>query len=507
MACRLEHITVSDRVTLGCLCLLRPGEYGLITHLAEDLGTSRQFVYTLRTRARTALEAALAPGTPGRPAMDARLVIDDQQIARTILVLSQVAHASVRGIQEGLRDILHVERSLGAIEAVLQAAAARAATLALVPAGAVQAEADEVFAAGRPVLEVVDRASGAILALVPAPSRDETAWGCTLLDLAARGVTVGSITADGADGLRAGVAAAGLPAPWPDHWHTLRDLGRGAQWLEHEAYRRLEAADRSQRAAGAEAYRQQHQHRPRRGRPLQAASDPASVQAAIEAADAAVRRADGAASVLTMVREDLRPLDAATGQVRRPAAVRADLLAAAALLGELGGRAGEAATLLARRADGLVAAVTALDAALAGPRAVGGEAGVTFLSWAWQHRAALGLRAAAEAWPQEPTIARWVWAALAMTGRTSSMAENLNSVLAFHRATHRGLPAPVLAVLSVYRNHRVFPRGARAGHSPLDLLDQPSPHWLDALGYGDGPANTSPAFPEQPAQTVNTLAA
>lgn len=507
MACHLEHITVSDRVTLGCLCLLRAGEYGLITHLAEDLGTSRQFVYTLRTRARTALEAALAPGTPGRPAVDARLVVDDQQIARTILVLSQVAHASVRGIQESLRDILHVERSLGAIEAVLLEAAARAATLALVPTRPVQAEADEVFAAGRPVLEVVDRASGAILALVPAPSRDETAWGCTLLDLTARGVTVGSVTADGADGLRLGVAAAGVPAPWPDHWHTLRDLGRVTQWLEHEAYRRLEAADRSRRAAADAAYRQQHQHGPRRGRPLKAATDPASVQAAREAAEVAVRRADGAADLLAVVREALRPLDAATGQVRRPAAARAELLAAAALLGELGGRAADAATLLARRADGLVAAVTALDAALDGPRAVVGAAGVAFLSWAWQHRAALGLREAADAWPAAATVASWVWAALAMTGRTSSMAENLNSVLAFHRATHRGLPAPVLAVLTVYRNHRVFPRGARAGHSPLDLLDQPSPHWLDVLGYGAGSATPAPELPEHPTQTVNTLAA
>jgi hypothetical protein len=507
MACRLEHITVADRITLGCTCLLGAGQYGLITHLAQELGTSRQFLYTLRARTRTAVATALAPGTPGRPPVETRLVVDDQQIARTILVLSQVAHASVRGIQESLRDILHVERSLGFIEAVLQEAAARAAALLPVPTRPVQAEADEVFAAGRPVLEVVDRASGAILALVPTSSRDETAWGCTLVDLAARGVTVGSLTADGADGLRAGVAAAGLPAPWPDHWHTLRDLGRVAQWLEHEAYRRLEAADRSQRAAAAEAYCQQHQRRPRRGRPLRAATDPASVQAAVAAAAGAVRRADGATYLLAVVREALRPLDPATGQVRRPAAVRADLLAAAALLGELGGRAEDAARLLDRRADGLVAALTALEAALAGPRAVVGEAGVAFLTWAWQHRVALCLREAADAWPQEATVAGWVWAALAQTGRTSSTAENLNSVLAFHRATHRGLPAPVVAVLTVYRNHRVFPRGTRAGHSPLDLLDQPSPHWLDALGYGHSRATAGPDLPAHRAQTVNTLAA
>jgi hypothetical protein len=277
--------------------------------------------------------------------------------------------------------------------------------------------------------------------------------------------------------------------------------------LEHEAYRRLEAADRSQRAAAAAAYCQQHRRRPRPGRPLKAATDPASVQAAVQAADAAVRRADGATSLLGAVREVLRPLDAETGRVRRPAAVRADLAAAAALLRDLGGRAMDAATLLERRADGLIAAVTALDAALAEPRAMVGEAGVTFLAWAWQHRDALGLRDAAEAWPLAPAVARWVWTALARTGRTSSMAENLNSVLAFHRAAHRGLPAPVLAVLTVYRNHRVFPRGARAGHSPLELLGLPSPPWLDALGYGRAPAPAPRPVPARPAQTVNALAA
>ena len=64
------------------------------------------------------------------------------------------------------------------------------------------------------------------------------------------------------------------------------------------------------------------------------------------------------------------------------------------------------------------------------------------------------------------------------------MVENLNSVLADHRAAHRGLPAPILAVFAVYRNHHVFARGKRAGHSPLALLGLPAPHWLAALGYG-----------------------
>ena len=85
------------------------------------------------------------------------------------------------------------------------------------------------------------------------------------------------------------------------------------------------------------------------------------------------------------------------------------------------------------------------------------------------------------------------------------MAETLNSLRAPHRAAHKGLPAPILALFAVYHNHRVFPRGKRAGHSPLALLGLPSPHWLDALGYGRTPAPA--AFPTRPARTVNRKAA
>ena len=501
MPFRLEHITLADRVELGCACLLAAGQYGLMTDLAAALGTSRQFLYTLRARAQAALEAALAPGAPGRPRVDARPASDRTAVARAILVLSQVAHASVRDIQECLGELLGVQRSVGAIEAVLQEAAARARQVTLTPPQPVYAELDESFAADRPVLEVVERRSGAVLALVPTEQRDETSWGCTLLDLVAQGTTLAGLTADGAEGLRAGAQAADLPEPALDHWHTLRDVDRSQQLLEHQAYRALAAADRSQRAAVAEAYRQQHGRRPRGGRPLQAPADPASVAATAQAAAAAVRRADDTAVVLATVRAVLRPVDPRTGQVRPPDAVAADLEAAAALLREAGGRAVDAATLLDHRRAGLVASLTALHAALAAPRTVLGEATVTFLAWAWQHRTGLGLADAAEAWPAHPAAARWVWAALEAAGRTTGMVENLNSVSAPHRAARRGLPAPVLAVFAVYRNHRVFPRGKRAGHSPLDLLGLPSPHWLDALGSGQPPAPV--AFPARGPHTVN----
>ena len=132
---------------------------------------------------------------------------------------------------------------------------------------------------------------------------------------------------------------------------------------------------------------------------------------------------------------------------------------------------------------------------------------ISFLAWAWQHQEALRLRDAAEARPQAPEEARQVWMALDSAGRATGMAENLNSVLAPHRAAHGGLPANVLAVFQIYGNHRVFPRGKRAGHSPLELMGLPSPNWLDVLGYGRPAPTAIPELPIRSVQTVNTLAA
>jgi hypothetical protein len=507
MPFRLEHITLADRIELGCILLLDGAQYGFVTELAREYDTSRQFLYTLRQKAETALKRALAPGTSGRPLLNQRLVVDDLALKRAILVLNQVTHASVRAIQESLAQILQVERSLGAIHGVLAEAAGRARRLALVPASTLCLGADEIFAAHRPVLEVVEPGSGAVLALAASPSRDETAWGCILLDLTSSGVNIGRLTADGAEGLRAGVRAIGLAEPHLDHWHTLRDVGRIAQFLEHTAYRALTVAERTQQAAAAEAYRRAHGRRPQRGRPLQAPSDPHSVQQARDEADAAIRRADGVAILVAAVRESLPPLDPTTGRLHHSAAVHADLLAAAALARELGGRAADLAALLEQRVVGLVAYLVEFDASVQEARALLGDEVVTFLAWAWQWRREFDLTDAAAAWPGAPELARRVWHALDQAVRTTGMVENLNSILAPHRAAHRGLPENVLAVFTVYRNLHVFARGKRAGHSPQELLGLPSADWLDVLGYVCPRPTPGEELPDTRAESVNRLAA
>ncbi len=511
MPFRLEHITLADRMELGCRCLLQAHQYGLVTQLAREHGTSRQFLYELRERAQSALENALAARTPGRPTIDQRLVVDQNHLERSILVLNQVAYASVRSIQVCLEELLEARRSLGSIEVVLTEAARRAEALVVVPRqdGPLQVGslvADELYAANKPVLGVVDHRSGTVLALEKAESADETAWGCTLLDLASRVGPIADLTTDEGNGLRAGAKAAGLSEPRLDHWHSLRELGRVCRALEEDAYRRLRLAERSQKAAAIEAYRAEHQgRRPHVGAPLKAPSDPLSVAKMQAESAQAIWRFDSATIVFAAVAEVLGPIDPRTGRIRHPQEVLTELGAGEALLRELGGLAAHAARVLEERAASLVGYLAALETALGPSRAVLGEGVVAFLAWAWQHREGLGLVDAAAAWPEAPEQARQVWQALDAAVRATGMAENLNSLLAFHRATHRGLPDKVVALFEVYRNHHVFSRGKRAGQSPLELLGLPSPHWLDVLGY---PKSASKGIlPTNPTQSVNTLAA
>ena len=276
-------------------------------------------------------------------------------VPRAILVRSQVAQAAVRESQECLSEVLGVTRSVGYLEGVVPEAGRRAQALAVVPPVPLQVAAEEPCAADHPLLAVVERPSGAVLALTAAPRRDETRWGGPVLEVQAPGTTVASLTAAGATGWPAGARAAGWPTPALDHWPTRRDLARRPRLLDHQASRALAAAERSARATAEARSRRQQHRQPRPGRPLQAPTSPRHVQVTAVAAEEAVPRADAAAVVRAAVREVRCPLDALTGRVRAPDTVRADLTAAAALLREVGGRAVAAADRLDQRQEGLLA--------------------------------------------------------------------------------------------------------------------------------------------------------
>ncbi|GAC1650272.1 MAG: hypothetical protein NVS4B9_41230 [Ktedonobacteraceae bacterium] len=117
-----------------------------------------------------------------------------------------------------------------------------------------------------------------------------------------------------------------------------------------------------------------------------------------------------------------------------------------------------------------------------------GREAVQLLAWAWQRRSILGpdnatlLEGVAPGWCATAQLLLEGWT---QAVRASSVVENWHSLLRPHLAVHRSLSAELLALLAVWHNHHVAPRGVHEGLSPLQRSHATSVQldWLTALGY------------------------
>jgi hypothetical protein len=117
-----------------------------------------------------------------------------------------------------------------------------------------------------------------------------------------------------------------------------------------------------------------------------------------------------------------------------------------------------------------------------------GPQAVHLLAWAWLRRTILGpttdelVKSVEPAWQ---AVAQTLFSAWDLAVRASSAVENWQSIVRPHLAVHRTLSAGMLALLAVWHNHRIAPRGPHANLSPLQRTDSIPPNldWLAALGY------------------------
>lgn len=117
-----------------------------------------------------------------------------------------------------------------------------------------------------------------------------------------------------------------------------------------------------------------------------------------------------------------------------------------------------------------------------------GPQAIHLIAWAWQRRDLLGqdpqtlLEGFHPCWRP---LAAELLQAWDLAVRASSAVENWHSIVRPHLSVHRTLSAEMLALLALWHNHRVAPRGLHAGLSPLQRsgFDHPETDWLLALGY------------------------
>jgi hypothetical protein len=473
--------------------LAHAGEYGAVTALSRAAAVSRQTLYTWLARGRTALEQAfLPPPVPSGPAPAAR--------ERAILTLLVEGHASERGIQRCLAQVGGQTVSLGTISAVIQEAERRA--LAVVartaPPQARAVALDEMFGRARDAayLHIVDVESGAVWAAEGPVPVDGDTWRLTLWLAQERGLRWHTAASDGGAAMEQALRTVDPDGPAQrDVWHVLHQCGQVQARLD----RRVTALEGRTAVVARQAARVAAGQRPR-GRHAQAdvaAHATAVAQARRTAADVRYLTAEVHAllAVVVLAADDL--LDSAGRQ--REAAALLTLLTEVreAAPVEMRSQVERLHTTLERALPGLLTFAAPLDGVQQEVRARLGRAALVTLGWAWQRRTTLGprpedlLALLPPAWRPRaaPLFAAWDAAV-----RASSAVETWHSVLRPHLAIHRTLSPGLLALLTVWHNHRVSPRGRHQGQSPLQrsgLPDVPT-DWLVALGYPPAADRTPP---------------
>lgn len=491
----LRHAsTPAERAQWVSQLIAGSGVYGVVSALSRSAQVSRQTLYEWKARALAVLEQLWRVGPA--PTEGA------QELERAILTLWGEGHASERGIQSCLEALGYRTVSVGSISAVLAEAQQRAlAWMARQPAPPDQRSValDEIFGNDRQgaYLSIVDTRSWAVWASAGPVAVDQESWTLLLWEAQERGLRWQQTVSDGGAAMQAACAAVDPEGRHArDVWHILhlcsQVQGRLDRWLGRlQAQQATVVRQAARLAAGQRA----------RGRaPV---SD-------VAAHALLVQQAVGLTEGLRYLSGELRRLLGVVvtdgqGRVLARAGREQELAALLALVAEMtaGAPAPQQQELqtLQRRLSlalpQLLVFVEALEPVEQEARGLLGEQGLGLLGWAWQRRSLLG-PTVADLLEQLPaswrTVAAWVLGAWEGAVRASSAVENWHSILRPHLAVHRTLTPGMLALLVVWHNHRVFARGARAGHSPLHLsgLTEAPTDWLAALGYA-APAAVAPA--------------
>jgi hypothetical protein len=347
-------------------------------------------------------------------------------------------------------------------------------------------------------LSVVDAHTGAVWGAVGPVGVDKESWTLLFWDLEARGLRWRVRAGDGGAAL-SGACGAGTPDQpcQRDVWHILHACSKVQGRLDEAVTQRTAQVATAQRQAAVLAAGGHL-----RGFAAQAPAD-------LGARTAALRQVQQVAASLRYLSEELRTLLAVVvlvGERLYTADQRqADLAALLTLLADLqqtapaplAGHLAGLHTSLSTALPGLLAFVPALEPIHQQAATQLGPDGLALVAWAWQRRAILGpdaahlLAALPPAWRPTAALLLYAWD---QTTRASSRAETWHSVLRPHLAVHRTLSPGLLALLVVYHNHRIAPRGLHKDTSPLSRSGITAPaDWLLALGYPPAAPGRIPA--------------
>jgi hypothetical protein len=482
---QLHSSTAQQRAQWTSILLAQEGTYGVVSQLSQLAEVSRQTLYSWKGKGRRALQAAFEPKQA-----EARTPVE-----RAVLTLLVEGHASYRGIQACLAELLGQQVSLGTVTAIVQEAGARAQEWLerqVSEQGRVLT-LDEQYSSkrGEAYLNVVDAHSGQVWATLPAVAVDGESWTLALWYLHEQGVVCTGSVSDGGKAIHDALQTTkAISSHQRDVWHLLHLAGQVQARLERVVQ---EEEDRQQVIERQERELANLGRRPA-GRPVKTTRHEHE-QWLIQ-----LHRLRDAVCYLFAQLRELLEVVVLTGkkepQVLGYQARRSEVQTVLDLLEEA---IQSVPTTLQKEVQRVIKQVRlALPALLYFAQEVEaaqheaieqlGEPAVGLVAWAWQRRKILGEQPGQLLEAMDPA---WRAAAGRLLGawnqavRASSVVENWHSIVRPHLAVHRSLSAGMLALLAVWHNHRVAPRGRYMGRSPLQRsgLAQPAVDWLAVLGY------------------------
>jgi hypothetical protein len=477
------------------------GQYGIVSSVSSRHGVSRETLYSWKAKGKAVLREAFTPKQERRE--------EELSLDRAVLTLFTEGHASYRGIQVCLESLLGIHVSIGKITSIVQEAGKRAQAWMerQVPEGVRAFAVDEQYSSkrGEAYLNIVDVHSGLVLASVPPVAVDGESWTILFLQMEEQGIRWYLVASDGGRAIQDAVddfqptqdeekEIRLKPRHQRDSWHVLDECQKVQRRLDRQLHQWKEQTKTIERQAARVAAGK----KPRGVNP----------KTDVQAHATLVARAEYVASGLCYLTHELQRLLSVVVLVTTPELsilssksrheeldtlliLLAELseVAPTAMKGHVDGLHNHISSALPR----LLSFVEDLEAVQEIATQEIGPAAVHLIAWAWLHRAVLGQRSHLHLddfppeWHQQVRVLLSAWDHAV---RASSCVENWHSVLRPFLSVHRSLSAGMLALLAVWHNHRVAPRGLHEGLSPMQRsgLQKEATDWLVTLGY-------SPAIP------------
>ena len=474
MGARRNDIPAQARLS-AVLEILSPERcHWAVTRLAQEMGISRQAIYTMTAKVKAGLEEILSPGPHGPVAQTPQ--VDANRMKRMTVVLCECG-VSQRGTQKCLAEGLDVNVSLGWVNQTLSEAEAAAARVNAEwrPQREESLSGDEIYTQGEPNLLVVGNESLYVYELTQQPDCTAETWGCVLLNYP----QCPQFNSDAGVGLAGGVKLAKMPIHQLDWDHILRPMWGQAARCEAQAYDVIAAYETRLglfNQANSSGRLAQHL------KVLDRLESEMTMK---------ITRADAFRTLAEQADAEFGLIERSTGEVRDPQLAAQRLQTLGQQFKQWSGTIYEkVSSYFCNHAAGLFGYVPVLQRAMQPLLDRWGTSGVQALTRLWQCEA--DARRHARSLVEQQRLNR-VWAAclddacvalgdqlwlawdevaalLGKVWRGSSLAECINSrlrpVLDRRDQTDQGC----LALFQFLHNTRVFARGKRAGHSPAQLV-------------------------------------